>query len=189
MRFSPCFAQKGTLWGCVLPSSPWLSWNGSTIQKKTNSCKTKKLQNNKNLTRPHCLPLLPSIGVCNLVFCCYLFFAFPRIFGRKSKTKKKKTQETKYAAQLSADAPPWGVQSCFFFLFFFGSPRIFVKHKKGKTSKQKINSTVTRPMCFSTGHTCRSCYCLLMPAIPVPQFKVAGCVDSACTCCHCGFSR
>ena len=98
-------------------------------KKKTNSCKTKKLQNNKNMTRPDCLPLLPSIGVCNLVFCCFLFFAFPRIFGRKPNTKKQKTQETKYAAQLSADAPPWGVQSCFFFCFFWFSKN-FCKTQK-----------------------------------------------------------
>lgn len=157
-------------------------------KKKQTAARPRNSKITKTWQDPTVCHYSPPLACAILFFAVFCFLLFQEFLeeNQKPKNKKHKKQNTRPSSLLML-LP--GVCNLVFFFVFFGSPRIFVKHKKGKTSKQKINSTVTRPMCFSTGHTCRSCYCLLMPAIPVPQFKVAGCVDSACTCCHCGFSR
>lgn len=175
VRFSTAFWHSATTTKFSLAFLQWL--HNPKKNKQLQDQETPKQQKHDK-TRPSATTPLPW-----RVQSCFLFFQ--EFLEENQKTKNTRNKMTRPSSLLML-LP--GCAILFIFFVFFGSPRILVKHKKGKTSKRNIKNTVTRPMCCSTGHTCRSCYCLLMPAIPVPQLKVAGCVDSACTCCHCGFS-
>ena len=103
----------------------FVQWLNKTKIKKQNNKKQKK--NKNKMTRPNSLPLLPPFwGVQS----CFFFFFFWCVVGfcamvkQNQNPKPKKPKKQKNTKKMTRPnslplLPPWGVQSCFFFVVVF----------------------------------------------------------------------